>query len=145
MAIAARSLRSPDFFSHSQKRQAEVKHAEPVEKKYGDFITTAQPLVAALERWRQRGARPVDAAGLWRAAPDGAALHGSAACGPHAADDGVDPRSLFAAGRTGGETMGEPRPFLRRRGEGDAPHPDGLRPHSEQGQTRRRRAAGFAG
>src|SRR5262245_23647053 len=145
MAIAARSLRSPDFFLSISETTVGGETRRACRKKYGDFITTAQPLIAALERRRQRGARPVDADDLWRAAPDGAALHGSAACGPHAADDGVDPRSLFAAGRTEGETMGEPRPFLRRRGEGDASHPDGLCPHSEQGQTRRRRAAGFAG
>src|SRR5262249_27525573 len=140
-----RRARSLDFLLSSSETISGSETRRACRKKYGDLVTTDQSLVTTLEQWRQRRARPTDAAGLSGATPDGASLHGAAACRPHAADDGVDSRSLFATGRAGGEALGEPRSFLRRRGAGDAPHPDGLRPHSEQGQARRRRTAGFVG
>src|SRR5262245_1709840 len=99
MAIATRALRSRNFLLSPSETISGIETRRAFRKKYGDLIATDQSLVAPLERRRQRGARPVDTPGLWRAAPDGAALHAAPTSGPHTADDGVDPRGLFAPGR----------------------------------------------
>jgi len=57
MAIATRSLRSLDFFSHSQKRQVEVKPAEPVEK---NMETSSQQVSNLLRRWSDGDSEALD-------------------------------------------------------------------------------------
>jgi ECF sigma factor len=57
MAIATRSLRSLDFFSHSQKRQVEVKPAEPVEK---NMETSSQQVSNLLRRWSEGDSEALD-------------------------------------------------------------------------------------
>ena len=57
MAIATRSLRSLDFFSHSQKRQPEVKPAESVKK---NMETSSQQVSHLLRRWSDGDSEALD-------------------------------------------------------------------------------------
>ena len=90
-----------DFCSHLRKRKGESKTRKPAKIIYGDSATIGYTFAATLGRRRSRSLGRTAPAGVSGTAAHGAALHGTAACGAHTANNSLDPRSLFTTGRTG--------------------------------------------
>ena len=98
-------------------------------------------ILSAIEQGDPKAAERAPAAGLRRAAQAGRPAAGPGEARPDAPGHGPGPRGVPPAGRTPRTPgLGQPRPLLRRRGRGHAPHPRRERP--PQGEPRSAAGAG---